>query len=504
MALGAATPLSAAGTSPVNEERQKTVFKTILAELLERFRRDVGPEAGPAYVGAAAHPILEHTTRRHFIDRMLAALGWNLADLDREIIEEARVGEVRTLFLDYLGVEPELRNPLVIVEAKAWGKPFVSISSRAAQQFDRTLVTPRPASLVAAAVGHCKAGGSPETSPVIQEWAEWIAKVDQYVRAVRLRSGHCVRRVVLTSGEWMVVFTDPAKTFLDPEMVSDAGIIALPCDALVRHSDELFDLLARTRLADRPPELLNPRQVPAYVRADAVSKLFRAVWVSHRRAGAHFDAYPRLDVYAAAVLERDDGCLVTVVPGRPERLSLPADRERVVRHLSEIDEASDDLLADLRSEIGELPQPSPVQEFGGFPQPRRPTAALGRERRLVKSYTGGGEFLIVTGSRSHFLLPKPTIDPCSGHSWNECFIQGEHRGDAPILFSAHDPPSFFVSGEIYHCAHQAVHDRRDHFCHLASFEQFLCCRACVLQEICWSRGEDRLLPCGRLPTAIAS
>jgi hypothetical protein len=110
------------------------------------------------------------------VDEMLAGLGWNLGRLTREMVEEARVQDDTTLFLDYLGVNSDNRTPLLIVEAKAWAKPFVTPSDRASANLGARNYRSSWEALIAAADEHCKAGGEPDTSPVILEWAGWIHK----------------------------------------------------------------------------------------------------------------------------------------------------------------------------------------------------------------------------------------------------------------------------------------------------------------------------------------
>jgi predicted type IV restriction endonuclease len=99
----------------------------------ERFREKVGklidhfstPIRERSFLGAEPGPTLEHVTRRHFIDPFLRALGWNLSQLNEEMIEEARTRGETTLRLDYLGVNQQTRIPVLIVEAKSWESPFV-------------------------------------------------------------------------------------------------------------------------------------------------------------------------------------------------------------------------------------------------------------------------------------------------------------------------------------------------------------------------------------------
>jgi hypothetical protein len=108
----------------VNAPRNKARFKERLNELFDAFGSRVSVVVRPAFIGAAYGDPLEHTTRRYLIDDMLVGLGWDLTRMTSEMVEEARAQDDTTLFLDYLGVNPELRIPLLIVEAKAWAKPF--------------------------------------------------------------------------------------------------------------------------------------------------------------------------------------------------------------------------------------------------------------------------------------------------------------------------------------------------------------------------------------------
>jgi hypothetical protein len=123
--------------------------------------------------------LLEHNVRERFINRLLTALGW---DLDQTVAEEARVKGDTTLFLDYLGVHLDTRMPLLIFEAKAWEKPFISASTAAGKKL-------RPEELIARALNYIKAGRVGDT-PVIAEWLEWLSKLIEYVRDLESQSSH--------------------------------------------------------------------------------------------------------------------------------------------------------------------------------------------------------------------------------------------------------------------------------------------------------------------------
>jgi hypothetical protein len=210
----------------VSLSKAKADFKQRLYDVLLEFERRIGDTAPPEYLGSAPANPLEHVTRRHVVDHILAALGWSLDRMNANMIEEARVHGETTLFLDYLGVAPQARLPRLIVEGKAWAKPIVrpSIRSEDAVRHDDTtgsdtrLATitedERLAELIALAVKHHKDKGSRERSPVSVEWADWLATLHQYVVDLHAKSDHVVSRVVITSGRWLVIFTDPETTFV--------------------------------------------------------------------------------------------------------------------------------------------------------------------------------------------------------------------------------------------------------------------------------------------------
>jgi hypothetical protein len=46
------------------------------------------------------------------------------------------------------------------------------------------------------------------------EWNEWLSTLREYVLSVHTQRGIAPRRVVITSGRWLVIFIDPDNSFL--------------------------------------------------------------------------------------------------------------------------------------------------------------------------------------------------------------------------------------------------------------------------------------------------
>jgi hypothetical protein len=277
----------------VSDLRDKARFKEKLQEVASAFQASLTANT-PAYAGAEFTEPLEHVTRRHLIDIFLIALGWNLIQQGHEILEEAQAKGETTLFLDYLGVNPDSRVPLFIVEAKAWAKPFVSASAATIDRSGANNAMDTGSSLIARAVDHVNKGGAESSSPVSLEWTRWIAKLRDYVRTVHQNSGYCAQRVIITSGQWLVIFCNPTAAFLHDNGATDRSILCFCGDELIEKSDQIHDWLARETLIRNPPERLRPAQLTAYLDTSDVAHVFRALWVVHRTDGAHWDVHPQL------------------------------------------------------------------------------------------------------------------------------------------------------------------------------------------------------------------
>ena len=486
----------------MSEAGDKSRFKRSLEKLIKGFLETMRPTAPVPYLGATNLDPLEHITRADFIDNFLVALGWNPKRLAGEIVEEARIKGETTLFLDYLGVNPDTRAPQLIIEAKAWSKPMIATSEAAAANEGESTSYTR-ATLIAAAIEHCKKDGSVGTSPATAEWARWIAKLCAYVQGVHRESGHIVSRTALTAGRWLVIFTDPEDAFIKHGLVNKAAIKVFVLDEFVEQSDTIFDLLAYSSLIRNPPPYITPSRLQAWISADSIKAVYRALWIRRDESGAHFRIQPRLLLYAATVLERDDGVLVTVLDDRPENV-VPHDMDELNDHFDTVQAASDQLLDEVREAIGDLPETSGVEQFPGFlvPPDRGSIGVVPLPshtgKKLLKSWPArADEFLLVTGTATHFLLQQPTVVSCPGHDWVQCEKLGQPKGRGPVLSRSVQPLSFFKSGEDHHCAHRIVHDRREERCHILTFEEYLCCRACAFQTLCWPAVEMPQLPCGQ-------
>lgn len=481
----------------MNEARDKARFKELLHELTEAMKVHASPRQ-LEFIGRVPGDPLEHTTRRFIINDMLTGLGWDLSRMTREVVEEARVQGKAILRMDYLGVEPDTSAPLLVVEAKAWARPFIAPSSTAESGKGRKNDELRPDALIAKAIEHHKKHQTIENSPVTREWAESIEQLYDYIVAIHRPGGHRVPCVAITSGRWLVIFLNPYDTFVAAGDVSTRSLKLFDEGELVERSDEIFDCLVQCYLVGVLPDFIQPAQLPGYVRQGHAKRAFHALWIARKDDGAHFQQCPQLSLYPAVIVERSDNKLIVVLDPLRIRLPVPHEYDGLQAHLETVRDAAARLLNTVSRELGVSLTPSPIREFPGFPKPAKfgtselDDVSLPSLCSVPKPY----EFVLATGSDSHFFLARPRIGECAGHSWSDCQSLGENQDASAITSRSFDPASFFVTLEPHHCAHRQVHQRREIRCHIQPFEQFLCCSACTFQSLCWSENEVVRLPCG--------
>lgn len=216
------------------------------------------------------------------------------------------------------------------------------------------------------------------------------------------------------------------------------------------------------------------------------------------------DTFPQIFVYPAAVLERTDGILLHVAESRFGRSSVPSEPAALRPHLEEVAANSDKLLEELFRQLQRRFDVLDIAAFPGFPSTPMKGSTVGLvpepyqpQREFLHPWPlRAGEFLLVVGASSHFLLEQPTISRCRGRDWAACAAADLQVGKQPVFRSSVDPKSFFITGASHHCAHRAMHDRRSDKCFLMPFEAFLCCKACVFQNTCWPAVPAPPLPCG--------
>lgn len=470
----------------MNESRERADFRRALATLLQDMERETSGFAADTFAGANEPGVLEHVTRRLFLDGLLTELGWTLG-VRGDVTEETRLRAATTLYIDYMGVS-DVRTPLLIVEAKAWDVPFISGRGPGrgrASGLDLLVLT----------VEHVKAGHARSDCPAALAWYDFVEQIRGYVLELKDRYGHDVPRVVLTSGQWLVVFVSPTRTFLENTPVDEEQIVILQKDSYVAEAEKILDLLARRRLAGVGQVFLRPTQLGGYVGHESLSAVFHGVHLRYEASGStRYVPKPRILVYPLIILRRSDGVLLLVVE---ETDFLLDDRQdSIADHLLEVNQAAERLLRRCGEVLGVDLSAAPVDQFPGFPPRPRLGVAASSAPILVYDLAEVDEWLMVTGQSTHYLRHAPDLT-CRFHAWSSSLDVGRACGTSAVsLRTALSPRSFFTDGQVHHCAHQDVIDMRDERCHIAAIDSRTCCRACHYSVLCWPTSETVALPCG--------
>ncbi|MBU2803631.1 hypothetical protein ACQUQQ_00980 [Acidithiobacillus ferrooxidans] len=491
MAGGAATAVSLARTHPVTRETEEEAFRRGLVDLLERFDRTVADDASEPYAGAGIDAPLEHTTRIHLLDSLAELLGWQLG-LGGNMVEEARLKNGTTTFMDYLGVAAATNAPVLLIEAKAWDKPFITPRASGAG-YDYH------AELIAEAIDHWRRDGDKTTSPAVGDWHDYMEQVGRYVKGLRAH-GHPLPRAVITSGQWLVVFTKPVATFIDgPASAADIRIFRKQ-DYCAR-ALEMHSLLSKASLCVETPYHIRATQVLSYITPEAVLDCFHALHLSYEISGSpFFTKRPRILVYPALVLQRNDGALLTVLENSdPLYLSYQNgidDLEQALEpHLGEVAAAAEALLKRTGEQLGLELQPSALDDFPGYPINTNVDRV--KSKSLIKRHAIEPDvWMLITGQVTHFLKPMPDV-ACRYHRWSACHAADEAIGTAAVSMpQIARPRSFFTDGQPHHCAHQGLKDRREGRCQIPLIDERLCCKSCLFAPVCWPGTQLTPLPCG--------
>lgn len=470
----------------MNREKAINDFRVGLETLINKVDRLLSGGVHEPYAGSGMQPPLEHTTRLFFLDELMKLLGWSLGPCGN-VLEEARLKAETTTFMDYVGVA-DTKQPLLIVEAKAWDTP--AIAPRKSRRYDSA------EDLLAAAIRHVRDGGLEKESPVTAVWHQYVKQLAGYVKNLKNQYHHDTQRAVLTSGQWLVVFKTPVQTFVDGEVSTDHFIIFNKED-FTNKSRNIFLLLHRSILACEVPFPLRPSQLPSYAMANKITATFHGLHVHYERSGSSlFGPKPRILVYPAFILQRNDGVLLTVIM-HSEGILLDYsknddDEPTLNTHLEEVAALGTKVRKACEQELKVSFEPAPIGRFAGFPSSSQHSAG----RTFVEAQQDHpDEWLMVTGEQPHFLSALPIIDRCRFHFWAGC--GAEAIGTSAISVRSVQPRSFFIDTQAHHCAHQGLQDRRQERCHIMAIDERTCCQACVYRDICWTDDNRHLLPCGR-------
>jgi hypothetical protein len=468
---------------------RKAEFPGKFAELLDRLEATEGPIAAAPYEGGPVGDPHEHATRVYFLDELIELLGWTLG-LGGDVVEEARLKDKTTTRMDYMGKACDTDIPALLIEAKAWEKPFLQPRKNGAYRVEDAL---------ASAIDHWRGGGETAKSPLAGEWPDYIGQIGNYISRLYNLYRHRLPRAVICSGTWIVVFIDPVAAFVEGPARSNA-IKYFEKGNFKSDAPQLYELLSKDSLVEETPASVRPTEISNFLTSKTLDRCFHAVLVSYETAGTSlFGKKPRIAIHPALVLEDLNGMRLTVLEETDAEYMEYGRYEDGVDlfldvHVASIGEAASALLKRTSEQLGVALNPSSAVDFRGFP--RQPLHGVEVITSFVKDLPRHKDnWIVVTGQDTHFVRARPDL-ACDFHSWGTCKAAHRAAGDSAILRSMITPRVLFTDDRPHHCAHRDVLDRRRSRCQVPMVEERLCCRGCTFALVCWPGTVNPPLPCG--------
>jgi hypothetical protein len=348
--------------------------------------------------------LLEAHGRKYLIDRLLLSLNWNIVLEDdaeaTNLVPEAPIGSVEhatTRYLDYFGFEHESGQALVIVEAKRLGSPLPILKNKPAR---------KTKSLSTLDVGEAILAGL-KGEELLYEWGEWLDTLKDYFQTVQLRAESPPRRVVITDGDWCIIFRKPETTLLDPSRsMCDHISVYLPSESseigavFESNFHEIFGCLEYGCLA-RQIRSLTVGELNFHVPHGARTTMIRALHLQYNELkNLYYEASPRIQVSPLLFLRVEGREWLRIEARAPE--DIPTNEDKLIDHIDSIDAKAEQLTDAVKSRL----QIEPVWLSIDDHYSDQPSFDLLRG----VSESEKNEFALITGKESHFLRKEPTVD----------------------------------------------------------------------------------------------
>jgi hypothetical protein len=481
----------------------RNAFRNIRANYVLRFEPKIAElrakYASPARRNPSLEQVLEAHVQTYVIDGMLAALRWVITpstpDEIENMIPEAQVdpatGERR--FMDYLGYEHQVDEPLLIVEAKRPAE--FPIPPNGSMETASTIVSQW---LV-----------RPEDAPA--SWKKWVPSLKNYVMSVALRSGRFPVRTAITDGDWLVIFERPADAFGD-NGTRNPNFIHVFTDAaqIIEQYNRVFELLDQRQVSRNAGEI-PPGAIRGAIDPAQIVSLLHGLRLRYATSETIGHLVPTITVMPTIVLRSESGSWFKIAHGVVDTEAmhfLPYRYEDVAHHLKAVQIDALRLLERVQHQLGRTLPPTSLTEHYA-------DDAFEGMHGLEELSDREDHYWIVTGQATHYLLAAPMDVICPFHELARAREQHCQARETPLMNpSIATPRAFFTNGRPHHCCHEDVAGSKyvlisdeniercgprsgrnnDAFCEIAPVDEFLCCRLCAFQQVC-SSSDILRLPC---------
>jgi hypothetical protein len=447
--------------------------------------------------------LLEAQRRQYLIDSFLKALNWRLdSDTQNEfpnLIPEAQIQSsesTNTKFLDYLGLDRQ-NKPLLIVETK---RPNSLLPKRVNIPGVTDIRTPNEESL-ASIIGSGLKGDK-----LSEKWNEWLQTLRDYVQSAFDQSGDVPRRTVITNGTWLIIFINPADSFLSTGTSHPNNILVY--ENIDQNYREIFGWLEYQKVLNEAPPLLI-EEIGFQILSNEVVKVLHALKLIYFERPGFFENSPRIIINPILLLRTSFNSWL-IIESQTEH-QLPVKIEELGSHLEDVNDKAVKLLNDLNENLKANFVPTSIEDYFEDKEAFEPFRGVTETR----TYPTREEYLIITGQHTHYLQLEPTISNCPHHDW----VSSRQTGNAQLVqiqSRSVENRAYFTTGEQQHCIHAGVGraksnpiteenrercglrsgDVSDPFCEIWRFETRLCCRTCIYENVC-TKAVVFNLPCSK-------
>jgi hypothetical protein len=468
---------------------------------------NIDPKVFEAQAEANFEGLLEAHMRRYFIDAFLKALNWQFEQEDiRNLIQEFPIqssSEDVVRFLDYFGMDENKEKALLILETK---KPSSKLPLPVG---NRSGSLPRGKSFESIIISSLSGN-----SELTVEWQEWLNTLCNYSQSVKYKSGHSPKRVVITNGDWLIIFSNPEDTFCS-ECPSLGNVHVYENWTKVEEQyNKIFELLEYYEVLGKAPPL-SLGEVGFYLRSTELDRAMFGLRLMYlEEPEFYLDSSPVIKVVPVIFIRSINGVWFRVeAQNSTHILTIPNKSDFLQEHLESFHQKALELLDKVNAKLGATLKCKSLAEHYADQDLFDKLTPIVKVTNNSDKYE---EYLITTGDKTHYLLKEPTVPNCPYHSWDNSHSEGYAAGAHPVKRAQiRDPRTIFVTDSQHHCSHQDIRlakdskitfENRDQcgprsgkdqeaFCEIWKFEQHLCCRTCVFEAVCTKAAVFQGLPC---------
>jgi hypothetical protein len=465
------------------------------------------PKGAKDQVVAQGEVLLEAHMRRYYIDAFLKALNWQFeSDSLKNLIQEFPIqsplkDEIR--FLDYFGMNENKDKALLILETK---KP----SSKLPLPVGNRSGSPPKGKSFESIIISSLSGDSELTN----EWQEWLNTLRDYSQSVNTKSGHFPKRVVITNGEWLIVFSNPEDTFCSGCPSLGNVHVYENWTEVEEQNNKIFKLLEYYEvLGEAPP--LSLGEVGFYLRSTELDRAMFGLRLMYlEEPEFYLDPSPIIKVVPVIFIRSINGVWFRVeAQNSTHILTIPNKSDFLKEHLESFHQKALELLDKVNTKLGVILK---CKSLAAHYADQDFFDKLTPVVKVTNKSDKYEEYLIATGDKTHYLLKEATVPNCPYHSWDNSYSEGYAVGAHPVKRSQiNDPRTIFVTDSQHHCSHRHIREAKgskitienrdrcgprsgkdqEAFCEIWKFEQHLCCRTCVFEAVCTKADVFQELPC---------